>query len=94
MTPPPPTVLQLVPGLVNPDVLKPPDWFPAADVVPSWRCVLIRCVLCFQAVDRGVVFELSYSAAIRDATMRRYAIANGVSLVEACRGRVGQRAAA
>ncbi|CAK6978138.1 ribonuclease P protein subunit p30 [Scomber scombrus] len=39
------------------------------------------------ATDRGVVFELSYAAAIRDATRRRYTISNAVSLMESCRGR-------
>ncbi|XP_034427468.1 ribonuclease P protein subunit p30 [Hippoglossus hippoglossus] len=39
------------------------------------------------AVDRGVVFEVSYSAAIRDSTMRRYTIANAVCLMESCKGR-------
>ncbi|XP_068160993.1 ribonuclease P protein subunit p30 isoform X2 [Antennarius striatus] len=39
------------------------------------------------AVDRGVVFELSYSAAIRDSTLRRYTLANANALVEACRGK-------
>ncbi|XP_069373231.1 ribonuclease P protein subunit p30 isoform X2 [Paralichthys olivaceus] len=39
------------------------------------------------AVDRGVAFEVSYSAAIRDSTMRRYTIANAVSLMESCKGR-------
>ncbi|XP_041829941.1 ribonuclease P protein subunit p30 [Melanotaenia boesemani] len=39
------------------------------------------------AVDRGVVFEVSYSAAIRDATMRRYTITNAVSLMESCKGK-------
>ncbi|XP_037319001.1 ribonuclease P protein subunit p30 isoform X1 [Pungitius pungitius] len=39
------------------------------------------------AVGRGVVFEVSYSAAIRDSTRRRYTIANAVSLVESCRGK-------
>uniref|UniRef100_A0A3Q4IBN7 Ribonuclease P/MRP subunit p30 n=1 Tax=Neolamprologus brichardi TaxID=32507 RepID=A0A3Q4IBN7_NEOBR len=40
------------------------------------------------AIDRGVVFEVSYSAAIRDSTMRRYTIANAVSLMESCKGKV------
>uniref|UniRef100_A0A3Q1JZK2 Ribonuclease P protein subunit p30 n=1 Tax=Anabas testudineus TaxID=64144 RepID=A0A3Q1JZK2_ANATE len=40
------------------------------------------------AVDRGVVFELCYSAAIRDSTMRRYTIANALSLMESCKGKV------
>ncbi|KAM9336241.1 ribonuclease P protein subunit p30 isoform 1-T1 [Symphorus nematophorus] len=39
------------------------------------------------AVDRGLVFEVSYAAAIRDATMRRYTIANAVSLMETCKGK-------
>lgn len=39
------------------------------------------------AVDRGVVFEVSYSAAIRDSTRRRYTIANAVSLMESCKGK-------
>ena len=47
------------------------------------------CVcVCAQAVDRGVVFEVSYSAAIRDSTMRRYTIANAVSLMDTCKGKV------
>uniref|UniRef100_A0A8C2YXK8 Ribonuclease P protein subunit p30 n=1 Tax=Cyclopterus lumpus TaxID=8103 RepID=A0A8C2YXK8_CYCLU len=40
------------------------------------------------AMDRGVVFEVSYSAAIRDSTRRRYTIANAVSLMESCKGKV------
>ncbi|KAM9700143.1 ribonuclease P protein subunit p30 isoform 4-T4 [Menidia menidia] len=39
------------------------------------------------AVDRGLVFEVSYSASIRDSTMRRYTIANASSLVESSRGK-------
>ncbi|AWP18235.1 putative ribonuclease P protein subunit p30, partial [Scophthalmus maximus] len=39
------------------------------------------------AADRGVAFEVSYSAAIRDSTMRRYTIANAVSLMESCKGK-------
>ncbi|XP_037133259.1 ribonuclease P protein subunit p30 isoform X1 [Syngnathus acus] len=39
------------------------------------------------AVERGVAFEVSYAAAIRDATMRRYTIANAVNLAQACRGK-------
>lgn len=36
------------------------------------------------AVSRGVVFELCYSAALRDTTMRRYMLSNAISLVERC----------
>ncbi|XP_039990307.1 ribonuclease P protein subunit p30 [Xiphias gladius] len=39
------------------------------------------------AADRGLVFEVSYSAAIRDSTMRRYTIANAVSLMDSCKGK-------
>uniref|UniRef100_A0A672FLK4 Ribonuclease P protein subunit p30 n=2 Tax=Salarias fasciatus TaxID=181472 RepID=A0A672FLK4_SALFA len=39
------------------------------------------------AVDRGVLFELSYAAAIRDSTRRRYTIANAVCLMETCKGK-------
>ncbi|XP_059180883.1 ribonuclease P protein subunit p30 [Centropristis striata] len=39
------------------------------------------------AIERGVVFEVSYSAAIRDATRRRYTIANAISLMETCKGK-------
>ncbi|XP_040885583.1 ribonuclease P protein subunit p30 isoform X3 [Toxotes jaculatrix] len=39
------------------------------------------------AADRGLVFEVSYAAAIRDSTMRRYTIANAVSLMETCKGK-------
>lgn len=51
--------------------------------------MLLFCVcVCVQAVDRGLVFEVSYSAAIRDSTMRRYTIANAVSLMDTCKGKV------
>ncbi|KAK2884341.1 ribonuclease P protein subunit p30 isoform X1 [Channa argus] len=39
------------------------------------------------AGERGVVFELCYSAAIRDSTLRRYTIANALTLMESCRGK-------
>lgn len=48
----------------------------------------LTCVSCVEAVDRGVVFELCYSAAIRDSTMRRYTITNALSLMESCKGKV------
>lgn len=41
----------------------------------------------YGAIDRGVFFEISYVAAIRDSTMRRYTIANAISLIEACKGK-------
>ncbi|XP_042337894.1 ribonuclease P protein subunit p30, partial [Plectropomus leopardus] len=39
------------------------------------------------AIERGVVFEVSYSAAIRDSTCRRYTIANAICLMETCKGK-------
>nr|XP_020472384.1 ribonuclease P protein subunit p30 isoform X2 [Monopterus albus] len=39
------------------------------------------------AVDRGVVFEVSYSAAIRDSTLRRYTFTNAFSLMDTCKGK-------
>ncbi|KAM9561509.1 ribonuclease P protein subunit p30 isoform 2-T2 [Salvelinus alpinus] len=39
------------------------------------------------AIERGVFFEISYAPAIRDSTMRRYTIANSISLVEMCKGK-------
>ncbi|XP_049418641.1 ribonuclease P protein subunit p30 [Epinephelus fuscoguttatus] len=39
------------------------------------------------AIERGVVFEVSYSAAIRDSTRRRYTIINAVCLMETCKGK-------
>ncbi|KAF3853031.1 hypothetical protein F7725_013719 [Dissostichus mawsoni] len=38
------------------------------------------------ATERGVVFEVSYAAALRDSTRRRYTIANSTALMESCRG--------
>ncbi len=40
-----------------------------------------------QALERGLVFEVSYSAAIADATARRNLLANAQALVTAARGR-------
>ncbi|XP_041714460.2 ribonuclease P protein subunit p30-like isoform X3 [Coregonus clupeaformis] len=39
------------------------------------------------AIERGVFFEISYTPAIRDSTMRRYTIANALSLMETCKGK-------
>ncbi|KAJ7987732.1 hypothetical protein DPEC_G00329540 [Dallia pectoralis] len=39
------------------------------------------------AIARGVFFEISYTPAIRDATTRRYTIANSISLMETCKGK-------
>ncbi|XP_026132501.1 ribonuclease P protein subunit p30-like isoform X2 [Carassius auratus] len=41
----------------------------------------------FHAIDRGGFFETCYAAAIRDTTMRRYTIANAISLMEVCKGK-------
>ncbi|TSK14624.1 Ribonuclease P protein subunit p30 [Bagarius yarrelli] len=39
------------------------------------------------AIERGVFFEISYTAAIRDSTMKKYTIANAINLVEVCKGK-------
>lgn len=41
-----------------------------------------------QALDRGVFFEIVYTPAIRDSTMRRYTIGNSLGLMETCKGKV------
>ncbi|XP_070708504.1 ribonuclease P protein subunit p30 isoform X2 [Pempheris klunzingeri] len=39
------------------------------------------------AAERGLVFEVAYSAALRDATLRRYTVGNAVALVDSCKGK-------
>ncbi|XP_041939259.1 ribonuclease P protein subunit p30 isoform X1 [Alosa sapidissima] len=39
------------------------------------------------AIDRGVFFEIVYTPAIRDSTMRRYTIGNSLGLMETCKGK-------
>ncbi|KAL0984140.1 hypothetical protein UPYG_G00137620 [Umbra pygmaea] len=39
------------------------------------------------AIERSVFFEISYTHAIRDHTMRRYTIANAINLMEICKGK-------
>ncbi|EPY82010.1 Ribonuclease P protein subunit p30 isoform 2-like protein [Camelus ferus] len=39
------------------------------------------------AIDRGLGFELVYSPAIKDSTMRRYTIANALNLMQVCKGK-------
>lgn len=41
-----------------------------------------------KAIDRGVGFELIYSPAIKDSTMRRYTISNALNLMQVCKGKV------
>ncbi|XP_059025470.1 ribonuclease P protein subunit p30 isoform X4 [Mustela lutreola] len=41
----------------------------------------------FHAIDRGVGFELIYSPAIKDSTMRRYTISNALNLMQVCKGK-------
>ncbi|XP_030424940.1 ribonuclease P protein subunit p30 isoform X1 [Gopherus evgoodei] len=38
-----------------------------------------------KAIDRGVYFELLYTPAIKDSTMRRYTISNALSLMQICK---------
>eukprot|EP00053_Salpingoeca_punica_P007315 m.67107 g.67107 ORF g.67107 m.67107 type:complete len:345 (+) comp14092_c0_seq1:27-1061(+) len=40
-----------------------------------------------QAVERGIFFEIAYSAALTDSTARRNLISNAQALVRACKGR-------
>uniref|UniRef100_A0A2I2YV59 Ribonuclease P protein subunit p30 n=1 Tax=Gorilla gorilla gorilla TaxID=9595 RepID=A0A2I2YV59_GORGO len=40
------------------------------------------------AIDRGLAFELVYSPAIKDSTMRRYTISNALNLMQICKGKV------
>ncbi|XP_030631598.1 ribonuclease P protein subunit p30 [Chanos chanos] len=39
------------------------------------------------AIERGVFFEICYTPAIRDSTMRKYTIANALCLMEICKGK-------
>ncbi|NXB71812.1 RPP30 protein, partial [Donacobius atricapilla] len=43
------------------------------------------------AIDRGIYFELVYTPAIKDSTMRRYTISNAVSLMQICKGKVSSQ---
>ncbi|NXO02518.1 RPP30 protein, partial [Rhinopomastus cyanomelas] len=39
------------------------------------------------AIDRGIYFEVLYTPAIKDSTMRRYTISNAISLMQICKGK-------
>ncbi|XP_057226926.1 ribonuclease P protein subunit p30 isoform X2 [Malurus melanocephalus] len=39
------------------------------------------------AIDRGIYFELLYTPAIKDSTMRRYTISNAINLMQICKGK-------
>uniref|UniRef100_A0A8D0ENX2 Ribonuclease P/MRP subunit p30 n=1 Tax=Strix occidentalis caurina TaxID=311401 RepID=A0A8D0ENX2_STROC len=45
----------------------------------------------FHAIDRGIYFELLYTPAIKDSTMRRYTISNAISLMQICKGKVSSQ---
>lgn len=64
---------------------------PRLGFVDSGSVGLTFVRLSFQAVARGVAFEVSYSSALRDATLRRYTIANAAALVDSCKGKVRTR---
>ncbi|XP_007894966.1 ribonuclease P protein subunit p30 isoform X2 [Callorhinchus milii] len=49
--------------------------------------VLPKTEKLFHAIDRGIYFELAYSPAIKDSTMRRYTISNALSLMQICKGK-------
>lgn len=56
------------------------------------QCVFIQdglfSLFPVKAIDRGVGFELVYSPAIKDSTMRRYTISNALNLMQVCKGKV------
>ncbi|KAI4892348.1 hypothetical protein NFI96_018665 [Prochilodus magdalenae] len=39
------------------------------------------------AIERGVVFEITYTSAIRDSTLKKYTIANAINLMSVCKGK-------
>ncbi|OCT71781.1 hypothetical protein XELAEV_18034759mg [Xenopus laevis] len=39
------------------------------------------------AIQRGIFFELVYTPAIKDSTLRRYTISNALSLMQVCKGK-------
>ncbi|XP_074856462.1 ribonuclease P protein subunit p30 isoform X2 [Carettochelys insculpta] len=43
------------------------------------------------AIERDIYFELLYTPAIRDSTMRRYTISNALSLMQICKGKKPER---
>ncbi|NWQ73944.1 RPP30 protein, partial [Columbina picui] len=43
------------------------------------------------AIYRGIYFELLYTPAIKDSTMRRYTISNAISLMQICKGKVSSQ---
>ncbi|XP_072335124.1 ribonuclease P protein subunit p30 isoform X3 [Scyliorhinus torazame] len=49
--------------------------------------VLPKTEKLFHAIERGIYFELAYSPAIKDSTMRRYTISNALSLMQICKGK-------
>lgn len=50
--------------------------------------MLSLSILFSKAIERGVLFEISYAAAIRDSTLKKYTISNAVNLVSVCKGKV------
>ena len=42
-----------------------------------------------QAIERGIQFEVSYSPALKDSTVKKNLIANVMHLVRASKGKVG-----
>ncbi|KAG8435232.1 hypothetical protein GDO86_013254 [Hymenochirus boettgeri] len=39
------------------------------------------------AIERGIFFEIVYTPAIKDSTLRRYAISNALNLMQVCKGK-------
>ena len=50
---------------------------------------MIKLVSFIQAIERGLHFEVSYSPALNDATVKKNLIANVMQLVSAAKGKVG-----
>ncbi|GAB5578603.1 ribonuclease P protein subunit p30 isoform X3 [Prionailurus iriomotensis] len=59
---------------------------PPINVIPTEKCP-VNSVSSGEAIDRGVGFELVYSPAIKDSTMRRYTISNALNLMQVCKGK-------
>ena len=45
-------------------------------------------MLILQAIERGIHFEIQYSHALRDKSMRKHLISNASKLVFWCKGKV------
>lgn len=63
-------------------------------LLDCYASVLLIFLITFfhvKAIDRGIFFELLYTPAIKDSTMRRYTISNAISLMQICKGKVSSQ---